>query len=137
MNEQMQREIKSTGDDEGGYVRFFSQIGIGDVPLVGGKNASLGEMYRELTEKGILVPNGFAVTAEAYRHVLDAAGAWGMLRESLDGLNAEDVDDLARRAARARDIVYGAGLPTNVEEDIRNALAKLTEQYGEDRKSVV
>jgi pyruvate,water dikinase len=112
------------------YVRFFSQIGIGDVPLVGGKNASLGEMYRELTEKGILVPNGFAVTAEAYRHALDAAGAWPALKDSLDGLDPENVDDLARRAKRARDIVYGAGLPAEVEADIRAGMKKLIAEYG-------
>jgi pyruvate,water dikinase len=112
------------------YVRFFSQIGIGDVPLVGGKNASLGEMYRELTEKGILVPNGFAVTAEAYRHALDAAGAWPALEDSLDGLDPENVDDLARRAKRARDIVYGAGLPAEVEADIRAGMKQLTAEYG-------
>ncbi|CAJ0885792.1 pyruvate, water dikinase [freshwater sediment metagenome] len=112
------------------YIRFFSQIGIGDVPLVGGKNASLGEMYRELTAKGILVPNGFAVTAEAYRHALDAAGAWPALKESLDGLHPEDVDDLARRAKRARDIVYSAGLPAEVETDIRIGMKRLVEEYG-------
>ncbi|MGE5368275.1 MAG: phosphoenolpyruvate synthase, partial [Chloroflexota bacterium] len=112
------------------YIRFFSQIGIGDVPLVGGKNASLGEMYRELTAKGILVPNGFAVTAEAYRHALDAAGAWPALKESLDGLHPEDVDDLARRAKRARDIVYSAGLPAEVETDIRVGMKRLVEEYG-------
>ncbi|MGE5389179.1 MAG: phosphoenolpyruvate synthase [Hyphomicrobiales bacterium] len=112
------------------YIRFFSQIGIGDVPLVGGKNASLGEMYRELTAKGILVPNGFAVTAEAYRHALDAAGAWPALKESLDGLHPEDVDDLARRAKRARDIVYSAGLPAEVEADIRVGMKRLVEEYG-------
>ncbi len=115
---------------EGRYVRFFSQIGIGDVPLVGGKNASLGEMYRELTAKGLSIPNGFAVTAEAYRHTLDAADAWPALKESLQGLNPEDVDDLARRAARAREIVYSAGLPADVEADIRAALARLRQEYG-------
>lgn len=112
------------------YIRFFSQIGIGDVPLVGGKNASLGEMYRELTAKGILVPNGFAVTAEAYRHALDAAGAWPALQDALEGLNPEDVDDLARRAKRARDIVYSAGLPAEVESDIRAGMKQLVAQYG-------
>lgn len=114
----------------GRFIRFFSQIGIGDVPLVGGKNASLGEMYRELTPKGIDVPNGFAITAEAYRHLLDQAGAWQALRDSLDGLDPDDVDDLARRAARARDIVYGAPVPPDLAADIRDALAKLTEEYG-------
>lgn len=114
------------------FVRFFSEIGINDVPLVGGKNASLGEMFRELTLKGVVVPNGFAITAEAYRHVLDHARAWPALRESLEGLNASDVDDLARRAARAREIVYGAALPSDLEADIRSALAQLTEEYGQE-----
>ena len=57
--------------DSGSYIRFFEEIGIDDVPLVGGKNASLGEMYRELTPQGVKVPNGFAVTAEAYRDMLE------------------------------------------------------------------
>jgi pyruvate,water dikinase len=128
---QPSRDTRSPRNAKAGrYVRFFSQIGIADVPLVGGKNASLGEMYRELTAKGLLIPNGFAVTAEAYRHALDYADAWPALKESLQGLNPDDVDDLARRAARAREIVYGAGLPAEVEADIRAALAQLTEEYG-------
>ncbi|WP_424361066.1 phosphoenolpyruvate synthase [Methylocystis parvus] len=122
-------KTRDSGGD-GRFVRFFSQIGIGDVPLVGGKNASLGEMYRELTAKGLSIPNGFAITAEAYRHALDQAGAWPSLKASLDGLDIDDVDDLARRAARARDIVYAAGLPAEVEADIRDALARLTQEYG-------
>ncbi|PPD42958.1 MAG: phosphoenolpyruvate synthase [Methylocystis sp.] len=130
MNEHRQPHSASGPRTEGRYIRFFSEVGIGDVPLVGGKNASLGEMYRELTAKGILVPNGFAVTAEAYRHTLDAAGAWPALKDSLAGLDPDDVDDLARRAARAREIVYSAGLPAEVEADVRHALATLTDQYG-------
>ncbi len=108
------------------YIRFFSEIGIEDVPLVGGKNASLGEMFRELTPKGIAVPNGFAITAEAYRHALDTAGAWPALKETLAGLDVSDVDDLARRAARAREIVYAAALPADLDAQIREALARLT-----------
>ena len=81
----------------------FSEITGGDVPIVGGKNASLGEMYRELRPLGIPVPNGFAVTAEAYRQVLERAGAWEKLREVLAGLKP-GVADLATRCARARDI---------------------------------
>ena len=112
------------------FIRFFNEIGIEDVPLVGGKNASLGEMFRELTPKGILVPNGFAITAEAYRHVLDAAGAWPALRAALEGLDAANVEDLAHRAAAAREIVYRAGLPDDLKAEIRNALEKLTAEYG-------
>ncbi len=122
--------VQTSTRGDGRYVRFFSQIGIEDVPLVGGKNASLGEMYRELTAKGLRIPNGFAVTAEAYRHMLDSAGAWEALKEALEGLDPDDVDDLARRAAQARDIVYGAGLPDEVEADIRAGLARLVEEYG-------
>ena len=56
------------------FVRWFQDIGISDVPLVGGKNASLGEMYRELTGQGVRIPDGFAITAEAYRYLLSSTG---------------------------------------------------------------
>ena len=118
------------GEGADRFIRFFAQLGIEDVPLVGGKNASLGEMYRELTSKGIAVPNGFAVTAEAYRHMLDEAGLWPALRQSLEGLNVDDVEDLARRAARAREIVYGAPLPQTLQADICAAIQRLTDEYG-------
>jgi pyruvate,water dikinase len=112
------------------FIRFFSEIGLGDVATVGGKNASLGEMYRELTGHGLLVPNGFAITAEGYRYVLDQAGAWPLLRELLDGLDPTDVTDLAQRAKRARDIVYGAPLPDDLSDDIVRAYRYLVHQYG-------
>jgi len=114
------------------YVRFFEEIGIGDVPLVGGKNASLGEMYRNLSGEGVRVPNGFAITADAYRHMLDEAGAWDGLHEALDDLQADDVKDLARRAKRARDIVYGAGIPDDLRREILESYGRLQEQYGEE-----
>ena len=114
------------------FIRFFDQIGIDDVPLVGGKNASLGEMYRKLSSQGVRVPNGFAITAEAYRYVLDAAGAWDALHETLDDLKPDDVQDLARRGKRAREIIYGAGLPDDLAAEIIGAYRKLQEQYGEE-----
>jgi pyruvate, water dikinase len=113
-----------------GYIRPFAEIGIDDVPLVGGKNASLGEMYRELTSHGLKVPNGFAITAEAYRHVLDEAGAWPRLRQALDGLEVSDVNDLARRAKLAREIVYSAPLPEDLAAQIVEAYQKLEDEYG-------
>ena len=119
------------------YVRWFEEIGIDDIPLVGGKNASLGEMYRELSPQGIRVPNGFAVTAEAYRDMLTAAGAWDALHEALDGLDPDDVDDLARRGARARAIVYGASMPDELKREILDAYHRLEEQYGEDMSVAV
>jgi pyruvate,water dikinase len=80
------------------FIRWFSDLGVADVPLVGGKNASLGEMYRELSSHGVRVPNGFATTAAAYRAMLERANAWPRLHAALDGLDASNVTDLARRA---------------------------------------
>ncbi len=119
------------------YVRFFETFGIADVPLVGGKNASLGEMYRELSPKGVRVPNGFAVTADAYGAVLDASGAAAALHEALDGLDPSDVTDLARRARQARDVVYAAGVPPEVEAEILAGYRQLQDQYGEDVRLAV
>jgi pyruvate,water dikinase len=114
------------------YVRFFEEIGIEDVPLVGGKNASLGEMYRKLSGEGVLVPNGFAITADAYRRMLDAAGAWPSLRAALDGLDPSDVADLARRGKKAREIIYGAGLPDDIATEVLAGYRELQQEYGED-----
>lgn len=113
------------------YIRWFSELGANDVGLVGGKNASLGEMVRELGSQGVRVPNGFAITAEAYRHVLDSAGAWPALHMALAGLDVNDVDDLARRAQRAREIVLGAPLPPDLIAEIAEAHGRLQAQYGE------
>ncbi|MCB1540417.1 MAG: phosphoenolpyruvate synthase [Rhodoblastus sp.] len=114
------------------FIRFFREIGIEDVPTVGGKNASLGEMYRELTAKNIRIPNGFAIVADAYRMTLDRAGAWAPLRAALERLDIANVDDLARRAAKAREIVQHAPLPAEVEDDIRSALGLLENEYGDN-----
>jgi len=113
------------------YIRTFGEIGIDDVALVGGKNASLGEMYRSLGPAGVRVPGGFAITAAAYRHVLEQAGAWPALHEALEGLQADDMEDLARRGRRAREIVYGAALPADLRQEILEAYSELRSEYGE------
>src|SRR6516162_8569327 len=114
------------------YIRFFEECGIDDVPLVGGKNASLGEMFQKLSEQGVRVPHGFATTAEAYKHMLDRAGAWDALHAELDDLDPADVTALARKGKRAREIVYGAGLPDDLAAEIEAAYRLLQDQYGED-----
>jgi pyruvate, water dikinase len=114
------------------YVRWFRELGIGDVAEVGGKNASLGELYRELTPLGVMVPNGFAVTADAYRDTLTASGAWDRLREVLAGLDKGDVADLASRGRRAREIVYEAPLSGALRREISEAYLQLEEEYGAD-----
>ena len=90
------------------YTRWFRELGAGDVALVGGKTASLGELYSGLSAQGVKVPNGFAITAQAYRDALTAAGAWERLHGLLDGLDKSDVGRLAERAAAARRLVYEA-----------------------------
>ena len=114
------------------YIRFFDNIGIDNIPIVGGKNASLGEMYQKLAPQGVKVPNGFAITAEAYRYILDSSNSWDALRETLDGLKADDVESLARCGKKAREIVYLAGLPTDLKDEISRAYHQLQQQYDAD-----
>ena len=114
------------------YIRSFEETGIEDIGLVGGKNAALGELYRNLTPQGVKVPNGFAITADAYRYVLDRAKAWGPLRDALEGLKPDDMEDLARRGRRAREIVYSAPLPDDLKREIVQAYRALQSQYGQD-----
>lgn len=114
------------------WIRWFEEIDLDDVGLVGGKNASLGEMVRNLAQAGVRVPDGFAVTAEAYRHTLERAGIVPRLHELLDGLNKADVVELARRARAAREAVYGADLPADVAEEIVTAHHRLRDEYGPD-----
>jgi pyruvate, water dikinase len=114
------------------FVRWFSQVGTRDVALVGGKNASLGELYRALTPRGVKVPDGFAVTADAYREVLTQAGAWTALHQALDGLDPGDVAALAVAGAHARELVYAAPLPLDLDSEIRDAYGRLRAEYGSD-----
>jgi len=114
------------------YIRWFNELNLDDVPLVGGKNASLGEMYQALSPQGIQIPNGFAVTAEGYRYLLDQAQAWGPLHSALDTLKPDDVADLAKRARIARDIIYAAPFPDDLKSQIINAYAQLQQQYGDE-----
>ncbi|MFC3069393.1 phosphoenolpyruvate synthase [Phenylobacterium soli] len=89
-------------------IRPFETLGLSDVPLVGGKTASLGELYRLLEGAEVGVPRGFAITANAYREALTQANAWEPLHRLLDDLDVDDVEELSVRAAKARDIVYRA-----------------------------
>ncbi len=113
------------------YIRFFREIGIDDVGVVGGKNAALGEMYRALTPHGVKVPNGFAITADAYRSLLDASNAWEALHAALDGLAPNDMADLQRRGAQARAIIHDAPLPGVLQREILSAYRQLQGEYGE------
>ncbi|MEM7388321.1 phosphoenolpyruvate synthase [Pseudoalteromonas tetraodonis] len=114
------------------YIRWFEEVAMGDVAHVGGKNASLGEMYQQLTAQGVRVPNGFAVTAEAYRYVLDDNNAWQALHSALDDLKPDDVQDLQQRGAKARAIIAACKLPNDLKLEILGHYKKLKQQYGDD-----
>jgi len=114
------------------YVRWFGDIRADDVLSVGGKNASLGELYSVLSAQGVRVPNGFAMTAKAYRDALTAANAWQPLHGLLDKLDKTDVELLKERAAKARGIVYEATANKNIRVAIEQAYLKLERQYGND-----
>jgi pyruvate,water dikinase len=114
------------------YIRWFGDLGLSDVPLVGGKNASLGELYRELSPLGVGVPNGFAITAEAFRDTLREAGLRTELEELMKTFDKSDVAELSRRARRARELVYAAPLSAELIAGITAAYQQLVEEYGPD-----
>ena len=105
----------------GGYILWFSEISIQDVPIVGGKNASLGEMYRELVPRGVRVPDGFAVTAAAYRDFLRSGDLDRIVHEQIAGLDTADIPDLRRRGAAIRHAILTAPMPPALESAILNA----------------
>ncbi len=113
-------------------IRWFSGIRLSDVAVVGGKTASLGELYSVLSVRGIRVPNGFALTAQAYRDALSAAGAWDQLHQILDGLDKTRIADLAKRASQARQIVFQATDTDRFRQEIAESYRKLESEYGND-----
>ncbi len=125
----------SSGADrlsEAPFIRPFRTISNADVAIVGGKNASLGEMYRWLTPLGVRIPNGFAVTADAYRHVLARGKLLPALHAALDSLDPANVADLEARAKRAYEAVAAAPLPEDVRDQILHAYRELQAQYGQE-----
>ncbi|HLG57572.1 MAG TPA: phosphoenolpyruvate synthase [Vicinamibacterales bacterium] len=103
------------------FIRWFKDISLGDVPLVGGKNASLGEMYRELGSAGVRVPNGFAITADAYRHFLRGSGLDTRIPGLLDGLLVTDLANLSARGLAIRHAITEAELPGDLRDAIVSA----------------
>jgi pyruvate,water dikinase len=112
------------------YVKWFEEVGTGDVALVGGKNASLGEMIRNLQEKGVSVPSGFAITAEAYKYVIEEAGIREKLSETLADLDTHDMENLKTRGRKIREMIRNAPCPADLEEEIRAAYREMEQRYG-------
>ncbi len=109
------------------FILWFDDISINDIPLVGGKNASLGEMYCNLKKSGVRVPNGFAVTAFAYRSFIESAGIAKEIRQLLLS-KKKDIDDLARVGREIRAIILNSELPRELQKDIVTAYRFLSKQ---------
>ena len=108
------------------FIRWFADISIDDIPIVGGKNASLGEMFNELISQGVKVPDGFAVTAEGYRHFMGSTGLDERIRQILTGLNTADMDNLQQRGSEVRHAILATPMPHDLEQEMLDAYAKLS-----------
>jgi len=113
-------------------VLWFDDIKLKDIPQVGGKNASLGEMRRVLTSRGVNVPDGYAVTAAAYRYLLDSSGILPEIQTILADLDTHNIDNLRERGKQVRALIYNAKFPKALKEAILKAYRKLCEEYGKD-----
>src|SRR3989344_4238577 len=112
------------------FILWFDEMSIEDVPLVGGKNASLGEMYRNLTKKGVKIPNGFAVTATAYNYLLEKAGIKDDIKSILKGLDTSNMSNLSERGRKVRETILKAEFPKELKDEIISSYKKLCKEYG-------
>ena len=113
------------------YVAWLKDLRISDLPRVGGKNASLGEMIGRLSRAGVRVPGGYATTAEAFQAFLSASGLDGRIAERIETLDPRDVDALARCGAEIRGWIEEAPFPAQVEKDIRSYYQQLASDISE------
>ena len=112
------------------YVLDFTEVGAGDVALVGGKCASLGELFRELTQQGVRAVDGFSTTSHAYELLLETDGLRGRLIDLLKGLDVNDLDELARVGAEARRLMLETPFPEAVEKAILEGYERLGDRIG-------
>ena len=113
------------------FVLPFNEVKIEDIPLVGGKNASLGEMYQELKQKGVEIPNGFAVTAFAYKHFMSVTGLKEKIKDLLLTLNTKDTQNLMAHGKKVREEILKAKIPEEIEKEIIYHYKKLSHEYKE------
>jgi len=113
-------------------ILWFDEITIHDVPLVGGKTASLGEMYQNLTKKGVTIPGGFAITATAYRYLIAEAGIEQAIRDALKGLDTHDMGNLQKRGEAVRSIIRHTDFPPKLTDEIIAGYHTMEERYGKN-----
>jgi len=128
----MIKKLFRKADRSKALILWFKELGIKDVPLVGGKNASLGEMYQKLTPRGVKIPNGYAVTAYAYHYLLESNKVKDNIRQALKGLDAKNIHDLQTRAHAVRSIILKTEFPADLEKEILDAYHKMEKLYGKN-----
>lgn len=111
------------------HIAFFKDLTIKDVPLVGGKNASLGEMYRDLTKKGVNIPNGFAVTALSYQYFFQFNGLTQKITPILKALKVKDIQSLQKTGREIRNLITSSQIPLDLASEIKSAYLKLSREY--------
>lgn len=119
------------------FIKWYSEVGIEDVPSVGGKNAALGEMYKNLVPLGVNIPNGFALTADAYRHFFKETGLDQKIKEILHDLNTADIRNLQKRGEKVRKEILKAKLPQDLQNAITKSYAEMGEKYGKNNDVAV
>jgi pyruvate, water dikinase len=127
--------LMSTQTKNEEYIRWFKDLSMKDIPLVGGKNASLGEMRQTFGNLGVRVPDGFAVTAPAFSAAIDRE-RMKQLHNIFDGLDKTDIKALRIAGTKAREIVLKAPMPVLVESQLRDAWSTLKKERGGDSLSV-
>lgn len=110
-------------------ILWFNELGIEDIPFVGGKNASLGEMYSHLTKHGIRIPNGFAITAHGYRKFLKVSGIEKRMQSLLKGLHVHNINSLQTRGRQIRQTILGGQFPDDLKQEILQSYKKLSQHY--------
>ncbi len=110
------------------YIRWFNEISITDISLVGGKNASLGEMFRALSPHGIQIPQGFAITADAYTKIIEENSLGDKIYPLLKELNSFDTDQLAKVGLRIRSLIRSATIPQSIQDEIQKSYKELCKQ---------
>ncbi len=110
-------------------ILWLREIDIKDVPLVGGKNASLGEMYQNLKQKGVPIPNAFAITAKAYRYFLEHNKLTQKIKNILKGLDTNQISDLKRRGKKIREVILNGEFPDDLKQEIILAYQDLAKFY--------
>ncbi len=118
------------------YIKWLDEVGADDVKLVGGKNASLGEMLKELKSEGVNVPYGFALTADSYWYLLDSNNLRNEIENVLKDLDTHDIKGLKEKTKKARELIFNAIMPDDLYEEIKEAYEKLSKYYNEDESDV-